>query len=621
MQKDYDFAGFVTKNDIRCSDGVIIKHDAFSQQDGSQVPLVWQHNHDSASNVLGSVRLCNVPNGVYGYGSFNDSDEAVNAREAVKHGDINAMSIFANRIKRQGNDVVHGNILEVSLVMSGANPGAMIDEVVAHSESSDEQAIIYPDLLMHSSEEELDDTIEYEDGGSNVKTEPETKPKEDDDEATSEGKTIGEVFDTLNDEQRSAVEAMIGAAIAHADSEDVKDSKEGTDKSEDDDHKDNPEDTKDKKNPQTVEHQEKGGKIMKHNVFAKTTDDQEGVLSQGELGEILGDAKELGTLKDSYVKHSITNIETLFPEAKQLNPTPVIYKDRNTAAETILNAITKSPFSRIKTRYADFTEDEARARGYIKGKEKKEQIFSVLGRETTPQTIYKKQKLDRDDIIDITDFDVVSFVGSEMRMMLNEEIARAVMVGDGRSASSDDKIKEDHIRPIIKDDDLYTIKAPEAANVRSVIAIIIKAMADYQGSGAPILYLHPALLAEMRLITAADGRFLFGDIPSKEAIAARLGVSGIQESTFFPKNGYLIVNLHDYQLGATKGGQVTNFDDFDIDFNQYKYLIETRLSGALTTLKSAIYGTVKADVDGSPLTDNPSIDVTGKVTTNPVTAG
>ena len=218
MPKDYDFAGFVTKNDIRCSDGVIIKHDAFSQQDGAQVPLVWQHNHDSASNVLGSVRLRNVPNGVYGYGSFNDSDEAVNAREAVKHGDINSMSIFANRIKRQGNDVVHGNILEVSLVMSGANPGAMIDEVVAHSESSDEQAIIYPDLLMHSSEEELDDTIEHEDGGSDVKTEPETKPKEDDDEPTSEGKTIGEVFDTLNDEQRSAVEAMIGAAIAHADS-------------------------------------------------------------------------------------------------------------------------------------------------------------------------------------------------------------------------------------------------------------------------------------------------------------------------------------------------------------------------------------------------------------------
>lgn len=585
MPKDYDFAGFVTKNDIQCNDGVIIKHDAFRDQDGAVVPLVWQHDHKAASNVLGKVRLHNTSNGVYGYGSFNDSYEAANAKTAIQHGDINAMSIYANRIKRHGRDVVHGNILEVSLVLSGANPGALIDEVVAHSETDDETAIIYPDTLIHSADDELDEEVKHEDGGTTVKTEPETKP--DDTTKPEEGKTIGDIMNTLNDEQRTAVEALVGAALEQ------KPDEGGSD--------------------ETVEQNDKGGQTMKTNVFAKD-EEQEDTLSHSDMNTILADAMKVGTLKDSYIQHGITNIETLFPEAKQLNPTPVIYKDMNTNTEAIVNGVTKSPFSRIKTHYADFTADEARARGYIKGNEKKEQIFPVLGRETTPQTIYKKQKLDRDDIIDITDFDVVSFISSEMRMMLNQEIARAVLVGDGRAADSEDKIQETHIRPIISDDDLYTIKLPKAASVRAILATIIKGLADYQGSGSPSLYMHPTLIAELKLLTAPDGRYLFGDIPSEQAIAARLDVKALVPTTFMPKNGYLIVNLSDYQLGAAKGGQVTNFDDFDIDFNQYKYLIETRLSGALVTLKAALYGTVAEDADGNIVNDPGSISVsTGKV--------
>ena len=608
-EKDYDFAGYVTKNDLLCADGVVIKQSAFQAQDGQTVPLVWEHVHDDPTNVLGHIILHTVPKGVYGYGYLNNTPEAQHAKELLEHGDISSMSIAANKIKRQGQDVVHGRIFEVSLVLAGANPGALIDQVVTHSDSGEDvdtdQVVIYTNTLLHSADDlDVEEELQHADGGNQMNNDPQAAPTKAptapaaDNGSNSNTKTIGDVLDTLSDEQMQAVQALIGSIL------------------EDQGGDGEPEDQED---ASPVQQNDEGGENMKHNVFDQNNKADD-TITHSMLNEVLDAAKTNGvSLKDAMsdaleeqgttLEHSITNIETLFPEAKNLNTTPVIYKDQNTNTETIVNGVTKSPFSRIKTQYADFTDDEARARGYIKGKEKKEQVFPVLNRETTPQTIYKKQKLDRDDITDITDFDVVAFVNTEMRAMLDQEIARAVLVGDGRPVDSDDKIDPQHIRPIISDDDLYTIKAPEAATVRDIIAVIIKSMADYQGAGSPSLFMHPVLIAEMKLLTAGDGRYLFGDIPTEQSIAARLGVKALVPTTFMPKNGYLIVNLSDYQLGATKGGQVTSFDDFDIDFNQYKYLIETRLSGALTSPKSAIYGTVAADADGNPVSGSTPIDV------------
>ena len=592
-KKDYDFAGYVTKNDLLCADGVVIKQSAFTQQDGQKVPLVWEHVHNDPTNVLGHMVLHSVPKGVYGYGYFNNTQEAAHAKELLEHGDIGSMSIAANKIKRNGSDVVHGNIFEVSLVLAGANPGALIDQVVKHSDSGEEvetgEVVVYTNTIVHSAEDEdVSETLQHNDGGSTV--------NDDAGSTVNDDKTIGEVLDTLNEEQMLAVQGLIGSILEDAQGSDNSDSSEGSEGSD------------------QVKQNDEGGETMMHNVFDQNNKQQDSVITHSMLNDVLGAAiTNKVSLKDAMsdalaengetLEHSITNIETLFPEAKQLDSTPALYKDMNTNTQAIIAGVTKSPFSRIKTRYADFTEDEARARGYIKGKEKKEQIFPVLGRETTPQTIYKKQKLDRDDIIDITDFDVVAFVNSEMRMMLDQEIARAILVGDGRPAGSDDKIDPSHIRPIISDDDLYTIKLGEAKDVRSIIEAVILAMSDYQGSGSPSLYLHPVLVAKLKLLTAQDGRYLFGDIPTEQSIASRLGVKELVPTTFMPKNGYLITNLSDYQLGATKGGQVTSFDDFDIDFNQYKYLIETRLSGALATLKSAIYGTVAVDASGVPVSE------------------
>ena len=544
-KEKYDFAGWVTKNDTRCSDGVVIKHGAFKDNDQKTVPLVWNHNHSEPTNVLGHVMLHNDEKGVYGYGYFNETDEAKHAKELIKHGDISAMSIGANRIKKQGQNVIHGMIYEVSLVLRGANPGALIETVMAHSDGEGyDKAIIYTDNLIHSA----DDILEQQEEEVQHMAE----------------KTIGDILATLDEEQMNAVEALIANVI------------------EDEDISQNDED---------------GDDYMKHNVFNGPVQ-EEGVLTHSDIQAVFDDAKKMGSLKEAMLEHSITNIEYLFPDAQVVSGAPFIYKDQRTSTELIMNAIHKSPFSRVKTIIADLTAETARARGYIKGNEKLEQVFSLLTRSTDPQTIYKKQKLDRDDIVDITDFDVVGFVGKEMKMMLLEEVARAVLVGDGRAVNSPDKIKADKIRPIISDNDLYTIKK----NVKTVggkvtidvIPAIIKALAEYEGSGTPTMYCHPALVADLRLLTATDGRFLFGDIPTKEAIAARLGVSSIVETTFMADKTALFVNLNDYTLGSTKGGEVTNFEDFDIDFNQYKYLIETRLSGALTIPKSAIYLTVTA---------------------------
>lgn len=544
-KRKYDFAGWVTKNDIKCSDGVTIRHGAFKENDGKKVPLVWQHNHNDPTNVLGHMMLEQRKDGTYGYGYFNTTDTAVHAKSMVEHGDVVSMSIGARKIKKQAQNVIHGLIYEVSLVLSGANPGALILE---HSDEFDEleedSAIIYADLqLEHSEEEEV------------VEKEPEVV-----EEITHAEETVGDVLKTFSEKQMNALEIIVA---------------------------------------QTIE-ETQGGETVKHSVFDNEDKLQhstsEQTLLHMDFQEVMESAKKLGTLSegikhiagDEQILHGITNIELLYPDAHNLDRVPQILKDENTGALEILNGTTKSPFSRVKTRYADFTEEEARARGYIKGAEKLEQIFSIAQRETTPQTVYKKQKLDRDDVIDITDFDVVAFINMEMDMMLREELGRAVLVGDGRLISSADKIKEDKIRPIITDDDLYTIKKT-FTGVADLAESVIKGMIDYKGSGGATAYIDPLLLADYKLQKGTDGRWLSGKILSDAEVAAELGVKQVKGTTLMTGKGLVIVNLADYTMGSTKGGQVTTFEDFDIDFNQHKYLIEARTCGALTRIHSAVY--------------------------------
>lgn len=536
-RKDYDFAGWVTKNDTLCSDGVVIKHNAFKGTK-EQVPLVWNHDHSSPSNVLGHVILEHRDKGVYGYGYFNDTESGQDAKAMVQHGDISSMSIGANKIKKRANEVIHGIIREVSLVMAGANPGAVI-ESIAHSDDGTgiEDIVFTTGTLIHSADdvlEEDDDAVEHAEG----------------DEEMAD-KTVGEVMDTLNEEQEKAVQMIIAAALADNGEED-----------------------------------NEGDDDMKHNTFEGTED----TLNHGEeFAELVTSAMQDNTsLQHAAGEYGIKNIEILFPEAQTVGDPIQIYKDQNTNTGKILAKFHKSPFANVKTVVADLTEKEARARGYIKTKEKFEQVFPIMTRKIGPQTIYKKQKLDRDDIVDITDYNVVGFIQSEMRMMLNEEIVRACLVGDGREVTDPDKIKEDHIKPIIKDDDFYTTKLT-VDNPADVLEAVIYALADYQGSGVPDLYLHPTMAAALKLVKDATGKYLFGDIPTLQNIAARLGVNEIIPTSFLAKGDMIVVNLADYTIGATKGGQTTTFEDFDIDFNQYKYLIETRLSGALTVPKSAIY--------------------------------
>jgi HK97 family phage prohead protease len=589
---NYDFAGWVTKSDIKCSDGVTIKHDAFRDDDGRTVPLVWNHDYGTSENVLGHVELKNEGSGVYGFGYFNDSAAGENAKKLVKHGDISGMSIGARKLKRNGNDVVHGSIYEVSLVLAGANPGAMIETVVQHNDGGDdeEQGIIIPGTLIHSADDlispEEDTYMEDEKQGTDLQhaegdKKASTDPKE---------KTIEEVIETMNDEQKDAVYALIGivseSAAINGEDEDEKEPVKTTTT------------TTSKPAPKTTTEPKGDDQKMKQNIFNKGTNGaSEDTITHSAANDVLKHAmtQKAHSLKDflkeeDTLTHGINSIEMLFPEA--YNSTngnvPLIFKDANTAYTEILDAVTKSPFSRVKTVVADLTEDEARAKGYIKGNMKKEEFFSLIKRTTMPTTVYKKQKLDRDDVIDITDFDVVAFMNVEMQMMLKEEIARALLVGDGRDFSSDDKISEANIRPVIGDHEFFTIKAM-FADANAFIESVITAMADYRGSGRPNMYIDPTLLSAVKLLRANDGRFLFGDIPSDEAIANRLGLGKVVPTTFMSGKGAVIVNLRDYTLGATKGGEITNFDDFDIDFNQYKYLIETRLSGALTMPKSAIH--------------------------------
>lgn len=556
MESKYDFCGWATKNDIRCTDGRTIRKDAFKACDGLTVPMVWNHQHNSVENVLGHAMLKNTEKGVRAYCTFNDSEAGKTAKLLVLHGDVDALSICANQVKEIGSDVVHGTIREVSLVLAGANPGARIEEVMMHGDLVPNEFIIYSGEelnLEHSDEEETE-----------TQQEPDTK------ETGSDNETVEDVLNTFTDKQKTVMNAMIGKALESAKSETA----------------DNPE----------------GGDEMKHNVFDTEENKDDNTLQHSEeLKAALADGKRYGSLKESMIQHGIDKLEYLFPEDHLLNTPPAFISREMGWVTDVMNSVHHSPFSRIKSMFADITEDDARAKGYIKGNFKKEEVFTLLKRSTGPTTVYKKQKMDRDDMLDITDFDVVPWLKNEMRTMLDEELARAYLIGDGRLASSDDKIKPDCIRPIAFDDDLFTIKvvvdpgtSPTAdQKAKAIIRSIIKERKDYKGSGNPVFYTTDDVLTDMLLITDANGRDIYDD---EAKLAKKLRVSKIvtvpvMEGLKGSKGGDfvgLIVNLSDYNVGADKGGSVNMFDDFDIDYNAQKYLIETRCSGALTRPFSAM---------------------------------
>ena len=580
----YDFSGWATKNDLLCSDGRTIRRDAFKDNDGKVVPLVWNHNHTDPSNVLGHALLKNVADGVYAYGSFNSNPKAIEAATLLAHGDIKALSIWANKLQQRGGDVLHGDIKEVSLVLAGANPAAIIDSVMVHGEESDEEAIIYTgENICHSSGELKDEFEETEDAVEHADDKVDEPKKSDDDEA------VPDIFKTLSEKQKNAVYALIAEIISENKGEENEDNKE--------------EDS-----------------VMKHNVFEQQNgDQQENVLCHADVKAAFDDAKRYGSLKDSFVAHGlkevtymahadgdygIKNIDYLFPEARNVNNTIDFIKREDSWVRDFMSRVHRSPFARIKSVHANITEDEARAKGYIKGNMKKEEVFTLLKRSTTPTTVYKKQKLDRDDVLDITDLDTVALVKGEMRGMLDEEIARAALVGDGRSASDDDKINEVNIRPIWTDADLYSIKVPIAVaagdddnkKATNFIRAAIKSRKNFRGSGTPVLYTTEDMLSDMLLLTDTTGRDIYDTV---EKLCKKLRVSEIitvpvmegltrQVDSKTRTLAGIIVNLQDYNIGADKGGSINMFEDFDIDYNQMKYLIETRCSGALTKPYSAM---------------------------------
>ena len=575
MEK-YDFSGWCTRTNLKCSDGRTILKDAFKGNDGQTVPLVWNHQHNDPFNVLGHALLKNCEDGVYSYCKFNDTESGQAAKQLVEHGDVTALSIYANQLKQQGGNVLHGAIREVSLVLAGANPGAYIDSIISHGEESDEEAIIYTGediTLSHAEDEnsEEDESLKHadEDKGETNKMEEETKKPE-----NQEGEeTVEDVWNTLSEKQKTVVYAIIGQALED----------EGED-----------------------QNNQQGEDQMKQNVFDK--DDQNNSLSHDAMNTIIGDAKRYGSMKESFLAHAqeygIENVDYLFSDGKADSPVPGFIKRDTGWVSKVMAGVTHSPFSRIKSLFADITEDDARAKGYIKGNLKKEEVFSLLKRSTTPTTIYKKQKMDRDDVVDITDFDVVAFLKSEMRLMLDEEIARAILVGDGRLSSSDDKINEQNIRPIWKDDDLYTIKqtvnvangATDSDKAKEFIKSVIKSRKNYKGSGEPTLYTTEDVLTDCLLLEDTTGRVIYDSVEKlrntlrvKEIVTVPVmeGLSRMSGSDNLDLMG-IIVNLKDYKVGADKGGAINMFDDFDIDYNQQKYLIETRCSGALVKPYSAI---------------------------------
>ena len=571
----YDFSGWATKNNIKCSDGRTILRDAFKHNDGQTVPLVWNHQHNESANVLGHAVLENREEGVYAYCTFNDTEAGKNAKLLVEHGDVTALSIYANQLKQNGSNVMHGTIREVSLVLAGANPGAFIDSIIRHGEFCEDEAVIYTGENL---------SLEHADQKPSDK---EDKAGEDDKgDGKVEGnkqKTIKDVVDSMSEEQKNVLYALVGQAL------------EGKEMAQSAIEENN-----------NIE--DGGEQEMKHNVFEGKETEKEDVLSHDAMETILKDAKRYGSLKESFLAHAneygIKDIEWLFPDAKNVNMPPDFIKRDDSYVQKVMRGVHHVPFSRIKSMHADITADQARAKGYIKGKLKKEEVFTLLKRTTSPTTIYKKQKLDRDDVVDITDFDVVAWLKMEMRMMLDEEIARAILVGDGRLSSDDDKINEMCIRPIATDADLYCVKAPvtvasaatEDEIAKAFIRTVIKSRKEYKGSGSPTLFTTEDVLTNCLLLEDKNGRIIY-DTVEKLATALRVkeivtvevmeGAKTKVEEQEKPLMA-LMVNLVDYYVGADKGGAVNMFDDFDIDYNQQKYLMETRCSGALVKPYSAV---------------------------------
>lgn len=596
MEK-FDFSGWATKANLKCSDGRTILKDAFKNDDGHIVPLVWNHQHNDPLNVLGHALLENREEGVYAYCKFNDTEAGQNAKLLVEHGDVSALSIYANQLKQNGSHVLHGAIREVSLVLAGANPGAFIDSIIIHGEESDEEAVIFTGeniFLEHASCGTNSDKKKKELEHAEDTKESEDEKVEEQTVKTENEETVADVFNTLSEKQKTVVYAMIGQALEDASAD---------------------------------EKEEGGNEEMKHNVFDQETT-QENVLSHADVEKIFSDAKRYGSLKDAVMQHmdddealmhavtdasgetvtyGMANIDYLFPDAKAVSNVPdFISRDMDWVSK-VMSGAKHLPFSRVKSIHADITMDEARAKGYVKGKKKVEEVFALLKRTTTPTTIYKKQKLDRDDVIDITDFDVVAWLKKEMRVMLDEEIARAALVGDGRVAGTDDKISEDNIRPIWKDDDVYVVRkgieldsnATADDKAKAFIRAAVKSRKDYKGSGNPTLFTTEDVLTDCLLIEDNMGRVIYDTV---DKLKTALRVSAIvtvpvmeglvREGSGSDTNSYnlmgIIVNMADYAFGADKGGAVNMFDDFDIDFNQQKYLIETRCSGALIKPYSAI---------------------------------
>ena len=594
----YDFHGWATRNDLKCSDGRVIRRDAFKGCDGKIVPLVWNHRHDDPSNVLGHALLKNQEDGVYAYCTFNESEAGKAAKLLVEHGDISALSIFANQLKQEGSNVLHGDIKEVSLVLAGANPGASICNVVRHGEMVEDEADIYTGedfILEHNSMDGLtEEQLAALKGPKGPKGDigpqgPKGDSLKEEDKMASNEETVRDVFETLTEKQKTVVYALIGQAL-----EDEKDNKDND--------------------------EEDGGENMKHNVF-DNVDPETTMIHADDMQAILADARRTGSMREAvenfaqdrgcdsnslfHADYGIENVGYLFSDDHSVTNEPIFVSRNMDWVSKLMNNIRHTPFSRIKSLFANITEDDARAKGYIKGNLKKEEVFTLLKRSTSPTTVYKKQKMDRDDVVDIVDLDVVAWIKKEMRIMLDEELARAILVGDGRVSSSDDKIDPIHIRPIWTDDDFYTIKQTvsvassdnESTIAKNFIKQCIKARKNYKGSGNPTLYTTEDMLTDMLLLEDTTGRVIY---ESAAKLATTLRVKEIvtvpvmENLTRTDDNSKvhtllgIIVNPNDYTIGADKGGAVNMFDDFDIDYNQQKYLIETRCSGALTLPYSAI---------------------------------
>lgn len=564
---NYDFHGWATKANLKCADGRTIMSDAFRENDGKVVPLLWNHQHDDPLAVLGHALLENRKEGVYAHCSFNDTESGRAAKDLVAHGDVDSLSIWANQlIQDASKNVKHGNIREVSLVLASANPGAAIESVIRHGEECDDESIIFTgdSLELCHADTEITEVPNNDEEEKQMPTN-EPAPKE---------KTVQDVFDELTEEQKTVVYAIVGQAV-----EDATNNKDDNDEEED--------------------------PSMKHNIFNTKDAQDETVLSHDAMTAIIDDGKRIGSLKESFLSHAATygieNIDYLFPDAKAINNTPDFISREMGWVTKVMNSVHHTPFSRIKSVFANITEDDARAKGYIKGSLKKEEVFTLLKRSTDPTTVFKKQKLDRDDVLDITDFDVVAWLKTEMRTMLDEELARAILIGDGRLSSSDDHINDTHIRPISTDAELYTIRAKvpvaagatDADKAKAFIRAVIKSRKDYKGSGEPTLYTTEDMVTECLLLEDGIGHMIYDSVAKLAAVlrVKEIVTVPVMDNAKGAAGGDLlglIVNLTDYNVGADKGGSVNMFDDFDINYNQQLYLIETRCSGALTKPYSAI---------------------------------